>query len=806
MTNGAWDARNPTCGDFDGDGHLDFITGVESAGADYLQLYTGDGLGNLSLDSIVGNSNVIGNWDVHGGWAYDYDEDGDLDLFVHRGAAEVYYFPTRVRVFSVMELKTQILTEAEIHGGGSVWDVDNDGDMDIVRGQWGGTPTYLRIMYRDASGFTQQQVQVVEAGANSHMECQTPNDNYIAITRQNLEKYESTSNTLPSILNNTDTHNHTAFLLMQVQNYTLGSWQTVATIHNSSIDIANSSDATNPLRLSSIWENSGSWNTAQNAGTEIYRVYLALTDNESNTLRNDNGKEIATFYNFSIATDTQSPVMSNFTISPAEDGYGRTFNVTITLIDQTAVDEAILTIDYMGTKTNYSMLVLDTIQYLNYNETVYQVLFNQSWYNGSYTAWVWTNDTIGYSNRSGNLTFDVLSDGYMFLNTSFSVYPEDATVQLAKKSVLNNTGTTDLSGYLLMQVFNESGTLFATTVNDTNSSTLRTAYAGNVLNLSTVWNTSTNGTGFFSNGYAKGRYYIIAALVDPQGNLLYTEDYQPFNTSAVFNITVDVLPPEINITFSPSITGFGKNVTATISITDNGQLDNISINLTRPDGVTVWPAYTNTSSIYTFLYNDTWWAGAFNLTVFANDSKSNTRVMNGSFHIHVNTSMSVSTFDDIYLHNEIVELTSPYTWWNTTWSYRIPLKVNTSSFNRTTRWVEERINLTATLATLTCGVNPCTGNIDTDSLRVIEHFENGTLLIQNISVSSDVKYEHPYLSWQESGFDQLTNAVYRIKWKVDGSIQAQKQRVYMVYFDIEKATNKPPRSYDLGLPTPLCSQ
>lgn len=130
-------SMHPSTGDVDGDGEIDVLVTDLEHGALYRNL--GKGL----FEDITDRSGLAAAFVGKGAWAatlFDFDNDGDQDIFSANGAAEV------LAEQSPLLLKNDgkgYFTNAGIEGGGyfnqkrsgrgaAVWDYDNDGDMDII--------------------------------------------------------------------------------------------------------------------------------------------------------------------------------------------------------------------------------------------------------------------------------------------------------------------------------------------------------------------------------------------------------------------------------------------------------------------------------------------------------------------------------------------------------------------------------------------------------------------------------------------------------------------------------------------------
>jgi len=110
-----------------------------------------------------------------------------------------------------------------------------------------------------------------------------------------------------------------------------------------------------------------------------------------------------------------------------------------------------------------------------------------------------------------------VSDGYGFNESSvFKFYT-------GVQSKIENLGSSNVSGYLLIQVlyYNETMELWTVDNNTINESSIRTIYANSTLGLDTIFNGNVE-TGDLVNG--DGTYCVFAALRDEYGEILECDD------------------------------------------------------------------------------------------------------------------------------------------------------------------------------------------------------------------------------------------------------------------------------------------
>ena len=124
-------------GDVDGDGRMDLLVVDLRHGALYRN--TGNGV----FQDITDRSGVKNAFDGKGAWAaafFDFDNDGDLDIFSANGMADLLVDQPQLLLendgsghFQNVGPNRGIYFQGTRSGrGAAVWDYDNDGDLDIV--------------------------------------------------------------------------------------------------------------------------------------------------------------------------------------------------------------------------------------------------------------------------------------------------------------------------------------------------------------------------------------------------------------------------------------------------------------------------------------------------------------------------------------------------------------------------------------------------------------------------------------------------------------------------------------------------
>ena len=116
-------------GDYDNDGDLDLFVTNSGFQNNFLYVNNGDGTFYRKTDGII----VKDGGDSNGSSWIDFDNDGDLDLFVVNRNGEDNFFYSNNGDGTFTKIANSIVACDDGNSNGAAWcDVDNDGDLDLV--------------------------------------------------------------------------------------------------------------------------------------------------------------------------------------------------------------------------------------------------------------------------------------------------------------------------------------------------------------------------------------------------------------------------------------------------------------------------------------------------------------------------------------------------------------------------------------------------------------------------------------------------------------------------------------------------
>jgi hypothetical protein len=138
------------------------------------------------------------------------------------------------------------------------------------------------------------------------------------------------------------------------------------------------------------------------------------------------------------------------------------------------------------------------------------------------------------------------------------------------------------------------------------------------------------------------------------------------NESKIYSIfcRYTTKPDITNVSATPNTVGFGFNVTISAYINDNGcDIDNVSVNITYPNNITGNFTMNNTGDgTYAYVFNDTWFVGQYNYTIWAVDESGGTNNSSvHNFNVSAQTTIGIATLKDVYSDNEYINITDPPT-------------------------------------------------------------------------------------------------------------------------------------------------
>jgi hypothetical protein len=170
---------------------------------------------------------------------------------------------------------------------------------------------------------------------------------------------------------------------------------------------------------------------------------------------------------------------------------------------------------------------------------------NITWLSNSSGSW----QVFGINNSIGNGTYhqtmaNASVNGqwwYWKVNVTDGVASVKSSVYkfyTGYESKIKNTGSTNISGYLLMQVqFFDGYNNWVVAVNGPDETTPRTILVGEQFGLDTVFNDKIN-TSFLIDDFGTGLYRVYACFRDPDGNVLVCDDDSLLETWYEFTVNI----------------------------------------------------------------------------------------------------------------------------------------------------------------------------------------------------------------------------------------------------------------------------
>ncbi len=423
-----------------------------------------------------------------------------------------------------------------------------------------------------------------------------------------------------------------------------------------------------------------SQNTSHNYSLDgEYNVTLTVKDNQNNTsncslkvyVDSVQPEVISVYYSPNLAPEETMP----FTYYLDRIGIGFSVSINADLLDNlSGVETVKLNITYPdGSWGNYSMSSDDA------SPRDYEYVFNDTWQIGQYDYYIWAEDYAGNSNCSSERSFIVEHIFGYTTEGSFNQTVEDRIT--GSVFTINKNGTADnITAFIhtnpstppkakCMIYRNNDSTLIGTTEELTpdigiNASWVVFNFTGTKPNLVkdteyvlTCWSNDSCYL-YYDNTSTYGRYKNLTYGSPP--NPVNWSDSEPRMYSIYCSYTTK--PVISNVSNTPSVVGFGFNVTISADVDGNGcGIDVVKVNVSYPDNSSGNFTMNNTgNNTYEYVFNDTWLVGQYNYTIWACDDCGGCDTSSGhSFNVSAQAAISVCTVKDEYGDNEIINLTDP---------------------------------------------------------------------------------------------------------------------------------------------------
>jgi len=117
------------------------------------------------------------------------------------------------------------------------------------------------------------------------------------------------------------------------------------------------------------------------------------------------------------------PVINTITDTPDPVGYGMNLTISVNITDDDVIDQAKVYVTYPNT----TQVILNLT---DIGSDIYEAQFNDTWNNGTYDYFIWTNDTTESKQSSGTNTFDLEINATVNINTEESSYDQFENVTL----------------------------------------------------------------------------------------------------------------------------------------------------------------------------------------------------------------------------------------------------------------------------------------------------------------------------------------------------------------------------------------
>ncbi len=421
------------------------------------------------------------------------------------------------------------------------------------------------------------------------------------------------------------------------------------------------------------------------------------------------------------------------------------------------------------------------------------------------------NNTINQSNSTG-LTEDTSLN---FTVYDFAIGDYTWQINCTDDSSANNTGVSETRNFTVRADSSPPKVYLEEPENDTLSITGNIVLRYNVTDPETgIYNCSLiiNGTINQTNSTieeGKSQNFTLSSLAN--GNYTWrinctnnaTFPITGNSTEWAFTVGVDITPPVINLISPTNNTrSVSQNIFFYYNVSDrSSNVSNCSLIINGEVNVTDTEIEEEVTLNFT-LYNMA--QGSYNWSINCTDAAENPNIGKSKTYnltirladtLLVNTSTDNSSYekgDKVQIttnvtNNESIPIitsvavdiikgnaTSP--WWNTSWRYRIPIKINSTNITRINSLIEAQVNFTDILINELILLERV---FDQNSIRVIEWADNNS-------------YETPSQFDNISDYDNSNNAFGDVIWIMNSTTTTNTIRYYYIYFDTTDNSKQSP--------------
>ncbi|MFP4524439.1 MAG: DUF2341 domain-containing protein, partial [Candidatus Woesearchaeota archaeon] len=386
------------------DDHLPDVVSGHSDGTIYTLVNNGTSFNTTVVGSMSGEVYCVAAGDFDGDGDEDFIAADDTDMRFWENDGSMGYTDTVIRTTG-----SDVTCDA--------YDLDRDGDLDLVYAESSTNDVYL--LEGNGDGTFQPRTLLTSSLTSDTTYGVALPPHQPDVTLQEGDTEEQSGNDEASYTLNTGDSSTSPYVLMELQNWTGSSWDTLDAVVDEKLSYTVGPDEVIDLRQ--LFQDNGNWNTSAHA-YGWYRILVTLRDNESANLTNADGTLMQGSYNFSIVPDLTPPDLNEISVEPSHTGYNH--NITIeTYYNTDDTDQVEITITYPnGTVVQDYMTKATTYAFTYTHEDTYETGQYDLEFNSTDAAGNWA---VNQSN------FTITGETESALVTVRDSYLQDEVVALA---------------------------------------------------------------------------------------------------------------------------------------------------------------------------------------------------------------------------------------------------------------------------------------------------------------------------------------------------------------------------------------